>query len=162
MSANSPPSSPQKQAEIQQQKKQNQSFMISSWNLFPFSSTWWTLPKPSPTTKGTVRGPEPAQQGCRPGPSVINKPRTDQQRRKGWGDDLPGWIPTNGPYWRWGSPGTLYFHFLITIFIPYADDSVGHPQGKVLAIVCPADKTHKDWKRLKPSSRKAEWCSIIK
>lgn len=55
---------------------------------------------------------------------------------------LPGWIPTNWPYWRWNAPCSLYFNFLFTIFIPYADNAIEHPQSKVLAIICPADKTY--------------------
>lgn len=68
-----------------------------------------------------------------------------QEKKEAW-NYLPGRIPTNWPYWRGRAPWPLYFHFLITIFVPDADNAIEHAQSKVLAIICPAEKTHMYWR----------------
>lgn len=50
----------------------------------------------------------------------------------------PGRVPADGPYGGEGAPWPLNLHFLLAIFVPYADDPIEHPQSQVLSIICPA------------------------
>lgn len=58
------------------------------------------------------------------------------RRRKA--ERAPWRVPADGPYWGKGAARPLDLHFLLAIFVPYADNSIEHPQSQVLTIICPA------------------------
>lgn len=66
--------------------------------------------------------------------------------RRNAATQVPGRVPADGPYRGEGAPRPLNLHFLLTIFVPYADDPIEHPQSQVLTIIRPAahtsDKVH--------------------
>lgn len=62
-------------------------------------------------------------------------PRRERAIRSPWR------VPTDGPYGGEGAPRPLDLHFLLAVFIPYADDPIEHPKSQVLTIICPAVHT---------------------
>lgn len=57
----------------------------------------------------------------------------------------PWRVPADGPYGGEGAPWPLNLHFLLAIFVPYADDPIEHPQSQVLSIICPAVHATNKW-----------------